>query len=238
MIRHRLSVPLPPLVCLVLVSACLALVLGAGTARAAGYRYWSFWESDGGKWTYATQGPATARPADGDVNGFRFSLSADNGAAAQPRRAPGFDAVCGDTPAKDGGKRIAVVVDPGTSADAADGRTPPALRAKCALVGEDATAAEALAAVAKPLRYNSDALLCAIAGYPESGCGEQVSDGKASSAPARKPSEAARPGEGASTAGSAGAQDGGGPSVGLLAGGAAVVLLGAAGFWQARRRRR
>ncbi|MYZ41290.1 hypothetical protein GT002_40835, partial [Streptomyces sp. SID4917] len=49
-------------------------------------------------------------------------------------------------------------------------------RAECALLGEDATAAEALAAVAKPLRYNSEALLCAISGYPATGCGEQVTD--------------------------------------------------------------
>lgn len=201
----------------VFLLSLIILALGAGPAQAAGYRYWSFWESSGGKWTYATQGPATARPADGSVTGFRFSVSEDSGDSAQPRTAPDFEAICGRTPPKDGTKRIALVIDPGTPADAPEDETPPASRAECAQVGADATTAEALAAVAKPLRYNSEALLCGISGYPKSGCGEQVSA-------AGKPSA---DGEG----------DEGGPSVGIIAGLAAVLALGAAAVWQSRRRR-
>jgi hypothetical protein len=74
-----------------------------------------------------------------------------------------------------------------------------------------------LAAVAAPLRYDSGALLCAIAGYPHAGCGDQVAAGSNSGA-----------GKGGSD---------GGPSLGLLAGAGAVVLLGAGAVWQARRRR-
>ncbi|MCP3816625.1 SCO2322 family protein [Streptomyces sp. A3M-1-3] len=205
----------------VLALGTLLTVLGAGPAHAAGYRYWSFWERDGGAWKYATQGPSLARPADGDVQGFRFSVSEDSQDAAQPRGAADFGAICGGTPARDGQKRVALVIDFGTRADAPGGETPPATRTECAQVGADATSADALAAVAKPLRYNSDALLCAIAGYPEAGCGEQV-PGDAQKSPAPVPDEAA---------------DGGGPSAGLLAGIAAVLALGAAGAWQARRRR-
>jgi len=73
--------------------------------------------------------------------------------------------------------------------------------------------------VAKPLRYDTNALLCAIGGYPRQGCGEQVSGG-------RKPTAAAQKGD--KTAG---------PSVGLFAGAGAVALLAAAAVWQARRRR-
>jgi hypothetical protein len=76
-----------------------------------------------------------------------------------------------------------------------------------------------LATVAQPLRYNTNALLCAIAGYPETGCGEQVAEGKKSTSTTRKDSDS-------------------GPSVGLWAGAAAVGVLGAAAVWQARRRRR
>ncbi|MFJ6998059.1 hypothetical protein [Streptomyces sp. NPDC003090] len=59
-------------------AACLAVLAGvplaSGTAHAAGYRYWSFWEGGaGGTWAYATQGPATIRPADGAVHGYRFA---------------------------------------------------------------------------------------------------------------------------------------------------------------------
>ncbi|MFJ8078525.1 SCO2322 family protein [Streptomyces sp. NPDC096176] len=200
----------------------LLAVLGAAPAQAAGYRYWSYWQSSGGAWTYATEGPATARPADGSVNGFRFSVSEDSADSAKPRTAPDFDAICAKTPAKDGTKRIALVVDPGTASDAPQGETPPAQRTACAQVSADATTAEALARTAKPLRYNSQALLCAIEGYPASGCGEQVS----------KSAPKARSAEGAGT------EDDGGPSVGVFAGIVAVLALGAAGTWQARRRPR
>ncbi|NEE36853.1 hypothetical protein G3M53_67045, partial [Streptomyces sp. SID7982] len=68
-----------------------------------------------------------------------------------------------------------------------DGEKPPALRTACAQVAPDASSAEALAAVAKPLRYDDSAMLCAISGYPRTGCGEQVSGDSASA----KPSEPA-----------------------------------------------
>ncbi|MEV0264038.1 SCO2322 family protein [Streptomyces sp. NPDC050617] len=208
-----------------LLAGALA-VLGAAPAHADGYRYWSFWESSGQGWTYATQGPSVARPDDGDTLGFRFAVSQDSSQAAKPRRAADFGAICADTPAKGGSKRVALVVDFGTAADAPDGGTPPQARTACARVGRDASASEALAAVAKPLRYNSAALLCAIDGYPKSGCGEQVADGgKKTPAPAE-------------TTGAAKKDDGGGgPSAGLIGGAAAVVALGAAAWWQARRRR-
>ncbi|MFD3491201.1 SCO2322 family protein [Streptomyces sp. NPDC058690] len=214
---------------LLLVLGAVLTVLGAGTAHAAGYRYWSFWEGKGTGWAYATQGPSLVRPDDGTVQGFRFSVSEDSQDSAKPRRAPDFAAICADTPAKDGTKRVALVIDPGTAADAPDGETPPAPRTACAQVAEDASAAEALASVAKPLRYSSEALLCAISGYPASGCGEQVSGtGHADTTPQApaSPSASAHPGG-----------DRGGPSAGVLAGVAAVLLLGVAAVVQARRRR-
>lgn len=229
--------PLGTAVLLLLVGAVLA-VLGAGSAQAAGYRYWSFWEGDGGKgWTYATQGPSVVRPDDGAVQGFRFSVSEDSQDSAQPRRAPDFGAVCAGTPAKDGRKRVALVVDPGTPADAPAGERPPALRTACAQVAPDASTAEALASVAKPLRYDGSAMLCAISGYPRSGCGEQTGDGgsgKATATDGPSPSD-----EDATTGGDSEGSDGsgGGPSAGVLTGVGAVLVLGVAAVLQARRRR-
>ncbi|KOG33415.1 SCO2322 family protein [Streptomyces resistomycificus] len=206
-----------------LVLAAFPLLLNTGQAQAAGYRYWSFWERDGGQWTYAGQGPSTLRPSDGDVQGFRFAVSEDSGDATRPRGTADFTAICAKTPARDGRKRVALVIDFGTPADAPSGETPPATRTACAVTAPDATTAEALAAVAKPLRYNTNALLCAIAGYPRTGCGEAVST-------ERNPSDTGK----ADT----GERSDAGPSVGLLAGLAAVAALGAAAVWQARRRRR
>jgi hypothetical protein len=203
------------------------LLPAAAPAGATAYRYWSFWElGQGGAWVYATQGPSLARPADGDVEGFRFAVSADSAHAAQPRGGHDFAAICHGTPAKSGTKRVALVLDFGTAADAPGGETPPKPRTACARVSPDATAADALAQTAPPLRYDSNALLCAIAGYPRTGCGDQVSGNGSSGAGASSAPAA----HGASGAGQ-------GPSVGIVVGGCAVVLLGAAAGWQARRRR-
>ncbi|WP_351232014.1 SCO2322 family protein [Streptomyces sp. NPDC002133] len=230
------------------LGAALALVV-ALPAQAAGYRYWSFWQSGGGAggeaagggWMYATQGPATARPADGEVNGFRFSVSTDSADSAKPRTAPDFASVCADTPAKAGTKRVGIVIDFGTPADAPQGDAPPSpdRRTACARVDPSATSADALAAVAKPLRYNGDALLCAISAYPRSGCGEQVS---AVAPPPAGPSAATPAADAADASDNSDTSDGSaeeafGPSVGVVAGVAAVLALGTAAFWQSRRRR-
>ncbi|MEU7059344.1 SCO2322 family protein [Streptomyces sp. NPDC046197] len=198
------------------------LAAGVTDAQAVGYRYWSFWERTGSHWTYATEGPSTARPSDGDVQGFRFAVSEDSQDASKPRGSADFATICAKTPARQGSKRVALVLDFGTRADAPSGETPPAPRTACARVSADATTAEALAAVAKPLRYDTNALLCAIAGYPQRGCGEQVAAGTRTTA---------------AQATDKGSKPDGGPSLGLLAGGAAVAALAAAAVWQARRRR-
>ncbi|MEU0218998.1 SCO2322 family protein [Streptomyces sp. NPDC006265] len=208
---------------LLLLLASLLLCAGAGRAQAAGYRYWSFWERDGEHWVYATQGPSLARPSDGDVQGFRFAVSEDSANAARPRGKADFATICAKTPAQDGRKRVALVIDFGTLSDAPEDETPPAARTACARVSPDATTAEALAAVAKPLRYDTNALLCAISGYPEKGCGEQVSQ--------QRPPEHRTP-----TAEQNTPSDDGGPSLGLVAGIAVVVVLGGAAIWQVRRR--
>jgi hypothetical protein len=205
----------------VLLSLLTGLLLAAvSPAHAAGYRYWSFWDRTGTTWTYATQGPSTAVPSDGDVQGFRFAVSEDSADADKPRGTASFTAICGDTTARGGRKRVALVIDFGTASDAPSGAKPPASRTACAVVPRDATTAEALATAAKPLRYNTNALLCAIAGYPKTGCGEQVAGKKT----------------GSEESGSDGSD--GGPSVGLFAGLGAIAVLGAAAVWRARARRR
>lgn len=179
--------------CALVLSLLLLVLGGAGQARAVGYRYWSFWDLTGGKWTYATQGPSTARPSDGDVQGFRFAVSADSQDASKPRGHADFASICAKTPAQADHKRVALVIDSGTTADATGGETPPAPRTVCARVPADATTAEALATVAKPLRYDTNALLCAIAGYPGTGCGDQVTTRTPRAPPPPKPGPRPRP---------------------------------------------
>ncbi|WP_234348091.1 SCO2322 family protein [Streptomyces specialis] len=193
-------------------------LLGPGAAPAvaadSAYRYWSFWtwDTDEDRWTYATQGPGTLRVGDGDLIGFRFAVSDGASDMRAPRDASAYDAICGD------GAGVAIVVDFGTARDAPEGETPPAPRTACARPPGGATAAEALAGVAEPLRYDSDALLCAIAGYPARGCADQLSED----------------GDGDSAA----SGDGGGSAVAVLAGVGTVAALAAAAWLRARRRRR
>ncbi|WP_443046960.1 SCO2322 family protein [Streptomyces sp. HB2AG] len=230
-----------------LPAAAALLAATASPAEAVGYRYWSFWQTDGDAWAYARQGPSVSRPLDGSVEGWRFSVSEDSSEkAARPRGDRDFAEICADTPAEKGTKRIALVLDFGTADDAPGGETPPRPRTACARVPEGATSAEALAEVAAPLRYGSDGLLCAIDGFPASGCGEAVAgDGRKDTgedtdgADAGGDAPGASSGNGNGNGGGDGNGDGGrdgGPSVGVLAGVGAVVLLGAAAAWQARRR--
>lgn len=218
-----------------------------------GYRYWSFWEAKekgqqpgrSGRgavaWTFATKGPDRQKPADGSVLGFRFALSSESGDAAKPRGDAAFDSVCGDTAKKPGRKRVALDIDFGIRAHAPHGEQPPKRRTACARVPEDATAADALAATAKPLRYGSNALLCSISGYPKQGCADRASaddkggkDGKGSGKDG-----GSRSGGGSSSASGEGSGAGSGLSTGagIGAGVAVVVVLAAAATWQVRRRR-
>ncbi|MGE7390487.1 SCO2322 family protein [Streptomyces sp. NPDC004126] len=226
------------------VLAVLGLLLtlfAASPALAAGYRYWSFWDGAGGRWAYATQGPSTARPADGATLGFRFSVSKDAAAeAAQPRAAADFEAVCGGTAPAEGKKRVALVIDFGVPEDAPAGETPPqgGPRTACAQLAPAATAAEALAEVAKPLRYNGAALLCGISGYPKTGCGEPIEDADQPKPSAPAAASASASASASADSGSGSDSSGSGPSAGLFLGIAAVLALGSAAVWQSRRRRR
>ncbi|CAG7629554.1 SCO2322 family protein [Actinacidiphila bryophytorum] len=194
-------------------AAVLLLLALAAPAHAAGYRYWSYWLRSGATWTYAQTGPAMHTPADGTVEGWRFAVSEDAAAtAAQPRGSADFAAICANVPAAPGRKRVALLIDPGTPADAPDSSaTPPAPRTACAQLPPSASSADALAAVAKPLRYNSAGIVCAITGYPAAGCGDEISATPHSSH--------------------------NGPSLGLIAAAAAIAALALAATWQSRRSR-
>ncbi|WP_035849671.1 SCO2322 family protein [Kitasatospora azatica] len=173
MTRTRLLIP-------VLLAA--AVLAAAAPAQAAAYRYWSFWRWTGAGWAYQQQGPATYLPPDGSVDGWRFALSPDGGRdAARPDGGGEFAVLCANTPARDGFKRVGVLLDFGTRADAPSTAIPPIARTACAQVRSGASSAEVLAAAAPPLRYDSNGMLCAIAGYPAAGCGEVLSG----AAPAR-----------------------------------------------------
>lgn len=156
--------------------AALVTVAGPGdAAQADGYRFWSFWQATGGDWKYATTGPTSQQPKDGDVDGWRFTASPE-GNAAKPRSEPSFDRICAGVRIKDGYKRVGLVLDYGTAADAPGDIAPPRKRpaTSCVVADEDATSMDVLNK-SERTRSGSNGLLCAIAGYPAQGCAESTS---------------------------------------------------------------
>lgn len=154
----------------------LAAAFGALTvapAQAVAYRYWSFYQQADAKWVFAQKGSDQTTPKDGSVEGWRFAVG-DASSSRLPRATPTFAQICAATPAQNDKKRVGLVIDFGRSADSADGATPPDPKAVCAVVDTAATSTDVLRA-AGDLRMEKG-LICAVAGYPASGCGAEVKE--------------------------------------------------------------
>jgi MYXO-CTERM domain-containing protein len=160
----------------VVLSLLLAGVFAALTiapAQAAAYRYWGFYQLTDGAWAFAQKGSDQTVPADGSVEGWRFAVG-DEQSTRFPRAVLTFDELCAATPAAAGQKRVGLVVDYGRPADAEDGATPPEPTALCASVPTAATSTDVLAQAGE-LRTEKG-LVCAVSGYPATGCGGEVKE--------------------------------------------------------------
>ena len=230
------------------VAAVAAIVLPAQTAHAANYQYWGYYKVAAGAWTFSDVGPDKSTPADGATEGWRFAVDDGTGTTPRlPRALPTFAAVCDATPAETGKKRVAVVIDPGRTADGDGTTTPPEPVTKCASVASAATGAEVIAAVS-PVRAGSGGLVCALGGYPASGCGAEVAtltdaqkapDTPVSLAtPTPSASATSGPSAAAAPATAPAASASSGFPGGVVAGLVAVLVVVAALVWGALRRRR
>lgn len=146
-------------------SVVVALLFGVTSLTPAhatdSFEYWSYWQSDGSAWTYAQVGPAVSPVVDGAIDGWRFGVGTDGG-ATPPSLAPDFEAACGSVQATPGKVRLAIFIDSGSAG--------PAPSATCALVDEGLSRASALSEIAE-LRTNNG-FICAINGFPASGCAD------------------------------------------------------------------
>ncbi len=173
-----------------------AVLLGAGAllgvapsaAAANEYRYWSYWWAQETSWRYAPAG-ASHRVNDGDVEGWRLSVS-PNGGAPAPRGPAGFGAICGDVPQQDGRIRVGLVVDYGTPQDAPAGQQPPAgVVTACAVVPTGATGFSVLGTHGSA-RLDAG-FVCGINGYPAGECAVAVAPSpEPTAAPSPKPAPA------------------------------------------------
>lgn len=230
----------------------IALVAPAAAHAQDAYRFWGYYQWDGTQWAFAQTGPAEAVPEDGAVEGWRFAVS-DESTTRLPRADGDFELICADVVAGEGEKRVAVVVDPGTAADSADGTEPAAPSGACAVVPEEATGDQVLTAVASTRVEGG--LVCAIDDYPTTGCGDAVAGpvptepdeqvelvlaATPEAAPAESPEEPTddpTPVSTDDTTEAAATTDDGGFPVALAAGLAAVAALGTAAVVIARRNR-
>ncbi len=224
------------------VLASTTLFLTAGPASAdEGYRYWNYFQVDGDAFAFAQTGPADVTPKDGDVQGWRYGTSTES-KGIEPRAdlsEVSFDTVCEGTEAGDGEKRVAILVDFGTEADSADGSVP-APTAYCAVAPEEANGMQVLESVVDVRSEQGG--ICALDGYPASGCYETVKNAtvETNEAPVEFALPAAADDDASPVAGetdAAAAEDDGGISWPLIAVIALVVVIGAVAIPLSRRNR-
>lgn len=147
----------------------LAVAWTPQDAQAASYRYWSYWLGADSTWTYAAWGPASVRPEDGSVQGWRFGVGEGTaGAGLTPRSAPDFDRICAETPAAEGSKRVAIVIDPGLAEHAPAGETPAGAWAMCVTAPVTASGFDILREAASV--RTQQGMVCGLAGYPAREC--------------------------------------------------------------------
>ncbi len=225
-----------------LLAAALATVALAAPAEAAAYRYWSYWQGATGTWVAAQTGPGDYTLVDSDVQGWRFTVTAETPTQG-PDNAPVFADLCPDLSAAGataGQVRVAVVIDAGYAADAPTGQAPPADAVSCVTVPEGSTGNQALAAAGAVTDDNG--LICSINGYPEGECGTEVSDADAAAAATAAKDEQPNPAvvtAGTATDDAATTSDSGGSSwVGFALGALVLALLLGAAYWIPRQRRR
>lgn len=168
----------------VLVPLLVAAVVAAPAAEAASYRYWTYWwgQPDATSWTFAQLGPASDRPKDASVIGWRFAVTTETGGKKSPRASLPFGSLCptlAGSPAPTGEKRVGVVIDYGSTADAPPGESPPGggtARVECVTVAANATGVAVLNAAGVSLRFGDNGLVCGIDRYPRTECAAIVAD--------------------------------------------------------------
>lgn len=176
--------------CAVAAAVVMPTALAPALGQASAYRYWSYWLGTDAGWSFANVGPAFRVPADGTLDGWRFSVSGVEG-NHMPSFAPDFAAVCGETAAVEGRKRVAVVVDPGVAADAPEGEQPPGAWAMCVVAEQRATGYDVLRAAATVRAERG--LICGIGGYPARGCADVTRDPEPTPTKSPKPTPTPKP---------------------------------------------
>lgn len=161
----------------IFISFLILTTLSLPNAQAGqtGWRYWGYFQAAPGAtaWTPALTGP-TVNVADGSVEGWAFTFSNDAiPDAKSPKVAPSFTSICGKTKPVAGKKRIAVMVDFGSSVLRPKGESTPRLIQKCIVADKAALGIEVLGQAVK-VRAEGSGFICGLNGYPAKECGVEI----------------------------------------------------------------
>lgn len=165
---------------IVLVLILFASFLTApAQAAEKGWRYWGYFQTAPGKtaWTAAMTGP-TVDIADGSVEGWSFLFSSDDIPSVEPRVKPDFKKICAGVKADKDTKRIAVVIDFGSSTYSPKGEKVKKTITTCVRTAMASQGIDVLGQVAK-IRAAGSGLICGLAGYPAKECGVEIATPKA-----------------------------------------------------------
>ena len=154
----------------VAVMSALAVPAPHAAARSY-YEYWSYWHKPPGatSWQYSSVGPSGYYLNSGtQVEGWRFAVGTASPSDPQPRpTSASYDDYCAGKNS-DKTYRVLLVVDYGTSSSAPSGPV-----YSCYGFNDSVTGYQVL--TQQHRERDQSGLICAIDGYPRSGCGQTVS---------------------------------------------------------------
>ena len=157
-----------------LILATSVLFTPQSQAASNGWRYWGYFQAAPGatKWTAAMTGP-TVDIADGAVEGWSFVFSSDDVPSIAPAIKPDFNAICGKVKADKDTKRVALVIDYGSTAYAPTGEKVQKGFTTCVRTAKTSQGIDVLGMAVK-LRAAKSGLICGINGYPKKECGVEI----------------------------------------------------------------
>ena len=149
------------------------------SAASKGWRYWGYFQSAPGssKWIAAMTGP-TVEVADGAVEGWKFVFSSDDLPSTTPSVKPSFASICSGTKADKDTKRVALVIDFGSTTWAPKGEKPKKTITTCVRTAKSSLGIDVLGQVVK-IRAGSSGLICGLNSYPAKECGVEIPTPKA-----------------------------------------------------------
>ena len=150
------------------------LVIPSSNAAAKGWRYWGYFQAAPGKsvWTAAMTGP-TVDIADGAVEGWSFVFSSDDVPSVAPKVKPSFKVICAGVKPDPDTKRIAVVVEFGSSIWAPKGEKVAKTITRCVRTAIESQGIDVLGQVVK-IRAAASGLICGLNGFPAKECGVEI----------------------------------------------------------------